>query len=47
MKKVFGEGFWKSSSDFSKKYGIKSARYCYWKEELINASNDIFGQKGR
>lgn len=34
-------------SDLCKKYGIKSARYYYWKEELINASNDIFGQKGR
>ena len=31
-------------SDLCKKYGIKSARYYYCKEELINASNDIFGQ---
>ena len=34
-------------SDLCKKYGINSARYYYWKEELINASNDIFGHKGR
>ena len=29
-------------SDLCKKYGIKSARYYYWKEELINASTGIF-----
>ena len=29
-------------SDLCKKYGIKSARYYYWKEELINASIGIF-----
>ena len=34
-------------SDLCKKYGIKFARYYYWKEELIHASNDILGQKGR
>ncbi|MCL4480385.1 MAG: transposase [Candidatus Thermoplasmatota archaeon] len=34
-------------SELCRKYDIKSARYYYWKEELINASNDIFGQKGR
>ena len=34
-------------SDLCKKYGIKSAKYYYWKEELINASNDTFVQKGR
>jgi transposase len=34
-------------SDLCRKYGIKSARYYYWKEELIHASQDIFSQKGR
>ena len=34
-------------SDLCKKYGIKSAKYYYWKEELINASDDIFGHKDR
>ena len=34
-------------ADLCKKYGIKSARYYYWKGELINASNDIFGQNGK
>ena len=29
-------------SDLCKKYGIKSARYYYWKEEIINASTCIF-----
>ena len=34
-------------SDLCKKYGIKSARYYYWKEELVNASSVRFGHKGR
>ena len=34
-------------SDLCKKYGIQSARYYYWKEELLNASKEIFGQRGR
>ena len=34
-------------SDLCKNYGIKSARHYYWKVELIYASSDIFGQKGR
>ena len=33
-------------SELCKKYGIKFARYYYWKKEISIASNDIFVQKG-
>jgi transposase-like protein len=34
-------------SDLYRKYNIKSARFYYWKDQLMNSSKEIFEDRGR
>ena len=36
-----------SVSDLCRKYDLKPARFCYWKDQLLNSAPEIFENRGR